>query len=74
MLRMDLYHEEYGDLVEGTEGYDSALEKANSDELLGCWNSMPHRGCWGPKRSGLEIGQFSRKLPTQQAQRYSRAA
>jgi hypothetical protein len=44
MLRMDLYHEEFGDLVEGTEGYDSAVEKADSNNLLGCWNPMPHRG------------------------------
>jgi hypothetical protein len=44
MLRMELYHEEFGDLEEGGEGYESALEKANSSTLLGCWNAMPHRG------------------------------
>ena len=43
-LRMGLYHEQFGDLEKGTEGYDSALEKANSNNLLGCWNPMPHRG------------------------------
>jgi hypothetical protein len=34
MLRMELYHEEFGDLEEGGEGYESALEKANSSTLL----------------------------------------
>jgi hypothetical protein len=44
MLRMELYHEEFGDLEEGGAGYQSALEKANSNTLLGCWNPVPHRG------------------------------
>jgi hypothetical protein len=43
MLRMELYHKEFGDLEEGSEGYDAALEKADSDTLLGCWNGLPHR-------------------------------
>ena len=38
------YRDEFGDLEEGTEGYDSAVEKADSNNLLGCWNPMPHRG------------------------------
>jgi hypothetical protein len=44
MLRMELYQEEFGDLEPGSEGYNAALEKANSNNLLGCWNPMPHRG------------------------------
>jgi len=44
MLRMEAYYDEFGDLAEGEEGYASALEKADSNTLLGCWNPMPHRG------------------------------
>ena len=44
MLRMELYYEEFGDLEPGSEGYEKAVEKAHSNELLGCWNAMPHRG------------------------------
>jgi hypothetical protein len=44
MLRMELYHQEFGDVTEGSEGYEKALEKANCNELLGCCNPMPHRG------------------------------
>ena len=32
------------------------------------------RGCWGPKRSGLENGQFRRGLPSRKAQFTTRAA
>jgi len=44
MLRMEAYYDEFGDLEEGSEGYHAALEKADSNTLLGCWNPMPHRG------------------------------
>jgi hypothetical protein len=43
MLRVELYRDEFGDLEEGSDGYDSAVEKADSNNLLGCWNPMPHR-------------------------------
>lgn len=46
MLRMELYRDEFGDLEEGSDGHGSAVEKANSNNLLGCWNPMPHRGLW----------------------------
>lgn len=44
MLRMELYYDEFGDLTEGGEGHAKAVEKEHSNELLGCWNAMPHRG------------------------------
>ena len=44
MLRMELYYNEFGDLEPGSEGYESALEKARNNTLLGCCNAMPHRG------------------------------
>lgn len=49
MVRMEAYYDEFGDLDEGDEddeGYASALEKANSNTLLGCWNPLPHRGLY----------------------------
>lgn len=38
VLRMELYHDEFGDLTEGSEGYQKALEKEHSNEprLLEC--------------------------------------
>ena len=39
-----LYYNEFGDLEPGSEGYESALEKARNNTLLGCCNAMPHRG------------------------------
>ncbi|WP_162909895.1 recombinase family protein [Aggregatilinea lenta] len=59
MLRMELYYDEFGDLTEGSEGYQQALEKEHSNELLGCWNAMPHRGCRGQKRSFVERSIFT---------------
>jgi hypothetical protein len=44
MLRMELYYQEFGDVTEGSEGYEQALQKADCNELLGCCNPMPHRG------------------------------
>ena len=44
MLRMEAYYDDFGDLEEGSEGYQAALEKADSNTLLGCWNPLPHRG------------------------------
>ncbi len=44
MLRMELYYNEFGDLEPDSEGYESALEKARNNTLLGCCNAMPHRG------------------------------
>ena len=38
---------EFGDLEPGSEGYEAALEKEHSNNLLGCWNPMPHRGIRG---------------------------
>jgi hypothetical protein len=46
-LRMELYYQEFGDVTEGTEGYEKALEKEDCNELLGCCNPMPHRGIQG---------------------------
>jgi hypothetical protein len=43
MLRMELYYQEFGDVTEGTEGYEKALEKEDCNELLGCCNPLPHR-------------------------------
>jgi hypothetical protein len=54
MLRMELYYQEFGDMTEGSEGYEKALEKANCNELLGCCNPMPHRGFGGANRSRVE--------------------
>jgi len=74
MLRMELYYNEFGDLEPGSEGYESALEKARNNTLLGCCNAMPHRGCWAPKRSCLEGGPFRRMSHPQTTQLQSLAA
>lgn len=74
ILRMELYHQEFGDLEEGSEGYEAALEKAHSNDLLGCWNAMPHRGLRPTNRSTLDFGCRSRFTYPRKTESTSRAA
>ena len=57
-LRMELYYQEFGDVTEGTEGYDRALEKEDCNELLGGCNPLPHRGYEPPACFDIWLAAF----------------